>query len=422
MFLPYASAFLVIFLCYCLPANLLALQAFNRKAYAYPFHEAEADTYVLYFSVTMKLFFANSWSQVRSADQTMYSCIQQYGFGVSLYFLALALLSKFVLENCFISIFIFIYSENYWQYIKEDSTKIVLEFEKSSYEKRTYVSRSIFFPHLNRPEEPPKDDYLEDEIGSNLDRKNSQVATREAQAFMKFANAVKFTKNVRLRKRQGPISNLQSKDSLRSRESIFQVHRESSLRKSTTTKRVKGDPISRLREEFLKDRDDKGKSGSIDYGQPSKQAYVSTGFSSQATVYSPKNIFSPTSTRMKLNQVLPSGKLKSNTANLTRGDSMMPYRAAVSKLKMIRSANLFKEIITQKSHNKFLSFFKTKMSVQTSVFFSGLSVLAVTLTTKRIICSESPQRWAAIMFFWFCNIYFSFEFFSLVGVCSSRDT
>lgn len=119
---------------------------------------------------------------------------------------------------------------------------------------------------------------------------------------------------------------------------------------------------------------------------------------------------------------LVSGETKSyqqvnqgNKVNMSRGDSMMPYRAAVSKLKMIRNANLFKEIITQKSQNKFMAYFKSKLSFQISVFFSGISVIALSLTTKRTVCTPSSQRWVALILFWFSNFYFSLEFFSLVN-------
>ena len=95
---------------------------------------------------------------------------------------------------------------------------------------------------------------------------------------------------------------------------------------------------------------------------------------------------------------------------------MMPFKATVSKFKMIRNATLFKDIITQKSQNRYMSYFKSKTAFQISIAFSGIMVMASMLSTKRTICTRTFQRWLGMVLFWLSNIYFIIEWFSLVDL------
>lgn len=415
MFLPYASPFLVIFTSYVLIVNLLALQAFNRKAYTFPFHESSVDSYVLYLPTTIKLFFGNGWSS------TMYGCAKEYGMAVSVYFIALAVVSKFVVENCFISIFVFIYSENYWQYIREDSSKIVLGFEKPAKKKRTFINKSIFLGNRTKKDnkETPKEETHEEEIKNKIsfsDHKSLSVTSREAEVFLKFANAVKFTKNVRLRKRQSISLNLFSKKEVsQPRESVPMKHRKDALRKATTAKTPNPLPLARIKEESYDENEERPRPVLAEAGSMrSRKESNSSRFRSQAITFSPKNTVSPASLRFTNSEAAPVGSLDLLKETTNGSDLNMPFRAAVSKLKMIKTANLFKEIVTNKSYNKFMGYFKSKLFFQVSVFFSGMAVVAVSITTKRTVCANSNQRWAAMMLFWFCNSYFTIEYFSLV--------
>jgi hypothetical protein len=71
-------------------------------------------------------------------------CIYNYGLQAALFFLVIAIFMKFVLENCMIAIFIFIYNSLYWELIKEESSQIYLNFDKTSREKKFQMQRSIF--------------------------------------------------------------------------------------------------------------------------------------------------------------------------------------------------------------------------------------------------------------------------------------
>lgn len=71
-------------------------------------------------------------------------CIYHYGIHVALFFLGVALVMKFVVENCMIACFIFIYNSLYWDLIKEDSSQIYLNFDKTTREKKKQIQRSIF--------------------------------------------------------------------------------------------------------------------------------------------------------------------------------------------------------------------------------------------------------------------------------------
>lgn len=93
----------------------------------------------------------------------------------------------------------------------------------------------------------------------------------------------------------------------------------------------------------------------------------------------------------------------------------MTFRAAVSKFKMIRTASLFKDVVTPKSHNKFMSYFKSKLAFQVSVVFSGLAVVGSMLTTKAVLCSPDLLRWLGMIIYWMSNVYFIFEWSSLVA-------
>ena len=71
-------------------------------------------------------------------------CVHYYGLHASLFFVVVVVGIKYVLENCMIACFIFIYNSLYWELIKEDSSRIYLNFDKTTREKKTKVNNSIF--------------------------------------------------------------------------------------------------------------------------------------------------------------------------------------------------------------------------------------------------------------------------------------
>jgi hypothetical protein len=71
--------------------------------------------------------------------------VKQYGAWVAIYFLVIVICSKFILENCFISYFIFIYSDLCTEHLKEHTSKtITFETEKSTSQKKEAIKKSVF--------------------------------------------------------------------------------------------------------------------------------------------------------------------------------------------------------------------------------------------------------------------------------------
>lgn len=62
----------------------------------------------------------------------------------SIYFILQVLIGRFILENFFLSLFIFIYSDLYWQYSKGGDERLILIFEKSAEHKKKVLQNSIF--------------------------------------------------------------------------------------------------------------------------------------------------------------------------------------------------------------------------------------------------------------------------------------
>ena len=74
----------------------------------------------------------------------MHRTMQNNSSSVSIYFIVQVLVARFILENFFLSLFIFIYSDLYWQYSKGGDEKLILIFEKSSEHKKKVLENSIF--------------------------------------------------------------------------------------------------------------------------------------------------------------------------------------------------------------------------------------------------------------------------------------
>ena len=66
-----------------------------------------------------------------------------YGGHASLYFIGITVIIKYVLENCMLSIFVYIYSDLYWKYIKEDASQIYLTTNKTTKEKKDAIYGSM---------------------------------------------------------------------------------------------------------------------------------------------------------------------------------------------------------------------------------------------------------------------------------------
>lgn len=230
---------------------------------------------------------------------------------MAVYFVGLALISKFVIENCFISIFLFIYSENYWAYINEKPEIVMVNFEKLSRLKKRAVERSILFTGLKRNKngsmavETQK--YIKDDDGKD---QPTSMDAKQAEAFRQFANAVKFTKNVRQRRKNSKYPSQSNRGENRDlRASIFQGEFNSELRKSTTTRRVRNPRASMLQEELRKDLSDK-RFGSIDLTNLNSNAQGSSSLVSQGTTFGGKagslaSLYHVTA-RLKANAVAPS--------------------------------------------------------------------------------------------------------------------
>ena len=184
----------------------------------------------------------------------------------------------------------------------------MVNFEKLSRQKKRAVERSIFFTGLKRNKngsmavETQK--HIKDDDGKDL------RDAKQAEAFRQFANAVKFTKNVRQRRKNSKNPSPSNRGENRDlRASIFQGEFNSELRKSTTTRRVRNPRASMLQEELRKDLTDK-RFGSIDLTNSNSNAQGSSSLFSQGTTFGGKagslaGLYHVTA-RLKANAVAPS--------------------------------------------------------------------------------------------------------------------
>lgn len=235
----------------------------------------------------------------------MYSCVHHYGGGVAVYFVGLALVSKFIIENCLISIFLFIYSENYWAYINERPEVVSINFEKLSHQKKRAIQKSIFFPGLRRNQTGSIRVESPSSARPEFRAEPASMDAKEAEAFRQFANAVKFTRTVRQRRKNGrSIAANDKADNIGPRASIFQGEFDEQFRKSTTTRRVRNPRESQLIDEFRKEAGEK-KHGSIDLTNSSPKNQKLPSLASQNTLFGNKGGLYHVTARLKANAVAP---------------------------------------------------------------------------------------------------------------------
>ncbi len=141
-FSSYIVPYLLILLVLLLMITILSLEIFSRESYINPLlgREQINNDFLSHMITSLELLFVADWSKL------MNRCSFYHGSGSSIFFITQAFVYKYFLENCLISYFIFFYSNHYWQYIKEDSAKIYLTFEKTAAEKKQII-KNHFINH-----------------------------------------------------------------------------------------------------------------------------------------------------------------------------------------------------------------------------------------------------------------------------------
>lgn len=137
-YVPYLLPYGVLLVSYVTVTNIMALQLFP-EGYANPeFTNTHFDAFLKYLPSSLSLFLGSDWASV------MERTAEKYGAGISIFFIVQVSITRFVLDNCLLSYFIFTFSEVYWQFHKQSSDKIVLQFEKSAFQKQQLLTKSIF--------------------------------------------------------------------------------------------------------------------------------------------------------------------------------------------------------------------------------------------------------------------------------------
>lgn len=144
-FSSYLIPYLIILVATIFSVTIISLNLFDSESYLESqLQLSTSDSLLKYAVSSFQVIFVSNWGEVNENYQLMDRCIYYYGIHVALFFIGIAIIMKFVVENCMVACFIFIYNSLYWDLIKEDSSQIYLNFDKTTREKKNRIQRSIF--------------------------------------------------------------------------------------------------------------------------------------------------------------------------------------------------------------------------------------------------------------------------------------
>jgi hypothetical protein len=133
-FVEYLVPYLLISLSTLHTLTLINSNIFNRDAYiSDELTTFPCDDYFAYLLTTLKIIFGADWVPVMQQSSLV------YGPGVSIYFMLIVTWCKDILDNMLLAYFIFLYSDVYWQYSKQEATHIPLTFDRTIREKKEIV-------------------------------------------------------------------------------------------------------------------------------------------------------------------------------------------------------------------------------------------------------------------------------------------
>ena len=340
---------------------------------------------------------------------------------------------RYVVDNCFFAIFIYIYSDLYWQYIKEPSDKIILAFEKNTIQKKKFVARSGFdiSPYLKKKKTVSIDYTPEVHFSDSPTylRKPTESKSKEAEALIQLSSALKLLKTVRDRKKRPgmlPPSIIRSsftrgmKDSVDdspSKASPFSIDEEI-LRKSSligdkpekSTNLLKliaaGDQEQYSNQSSLKAIEE-ATENPVKNAAPTKHG-KSKFFDLLPQVDKRFNLVVPIGSKDKAQ-----GSSGEQPASKLEG-SMQTFKNPMMKMKVIRNLNMRKEMIAFRNHNRILRFCASISFYRLSVSMSILSIINTVFSDRNRVCEKS---WVVVIVFvssWFTVVYFIAELSAIV--------
>jgi hypothetical protein len=345
----------------------------------------------------------------------MLATVAEQGLPSSLFFLSAVLLSRFFIENLFLSYFIYIYSEYYWRYLKDKDSEVLIEFETKVVEKNKSelpkgVPRGNFFSGLHRLNtiNSGRDDLSEGQgMGTPV---KELTSVRQA-----ITTVIREVTNRRPRKPSGVVMANEKPTLLKLPTELMEIY---SGNRRDLPEELDGSIVTSW---FIEKR-------ASARGNGKKQVQIFDYLEKQnlSESHSPeKRQDSPLKVRPLMSmQGGPNGP-KARFGR--RGNFVVPKGNEYMKDSMLRSRTLHQgartkarkafptALVVVAEKAKFLSLFASKTYLSWSIIFSAVSTVNVAFTSKRLVCNKWIGYYPTIVSIWLANLFFLFEFVGLVS-------
>ena len=145
-FAAYMKSYILIAVVFVVSNSIICLQYISPAGLIWPFDNHDSDYMPEYIIASTKVFLTIDTGSLQ------YRSSMNDGHGWAFYFILQTLLAKYLLDNCFVAMYIYIYASLVKQYTGKQNT-IPLDFEKSTWQKKAMISKSVFFGAARRRKE-----------------------------------------------------------------------------------------------------------------------------------------------------------------------------------------------------------------------------------------------------------------------------
>lgn len=417
-FLVYMKPYIVISSILIISNTVVSLQYISPAGMVWPYTSSEDDLLPGYLITATKVLLTSGTGTLQARTSFL------DGHGWALYFIFQSLLVKYFIDNCFVAIYIYIYASLVKQYADRLNT-IPLDFEKSTWQKKAMLSRSVFFGAARK-----KKEMEEKKAAEELETKRKLLLEAKARSVMRgvegqrlFTSALNriFNNSKKKRATLGEVVQNEVKE--------FNVIDESSHRGRRVSSQQNPRPSIRLKQggvypvsNFLKNRltlnlDDSFERPTSDNNlMTDRTENLPTSETSKEVRRNQKSSNSKSHTlinskRLTSNIDIPlQNSTPSNKTGIERARSSNPnWNSPGRKSRLLRKLSILRETIKITKPSKLIIWFSTPFFKRTSTIAISLLAISTTFTLKPLAC----QRWAGffpvLSFYALFLLYFIFE-------------
>ena len=458
-FTNYLVPYSLIATLFVLSTAVIALQHFSPEAYGYPFNETPVDKFLVYSISSLKIFFTTDWSTI------MHRVALIHGRGLSIYFILQAVLCRFIIDNCFCAYFVFIFTDFFWRYIKEDPRKIGIVFEKTAVQKREMIGKYLFRATekkktLGEEQDAPldkstkhKDSLLLNSTRNKFKKNTKYVESTFMRMLSNSRNKMKKTTLYGINDQEVEEENqesdeekeLERKENLRRVGIVFRrnINRRPKKEGSEDSGRPDHDPETQADEVALKRLPTRLETSEFFLTERKMRQSVFEAFSPDKNMNDlTRKTLAQRSSKQHLTFRgvidMTMGWNNGSATSKSSGKSVIggfPGRHEEhsmsflqSRLKNSTRQSKWLDFKKNKPPSRFVRFYSHKNYLRLSLAFSIASSVNIMLTTKPLGCSKVVSYYFAFASTWICNFFFCLEVFMIFyiskvnrGIQAQRD-